>query len=109
MWRRVGKALETWRALYPKSYAFKTTENKKVRKTKWISKVVVKKEIKHEGYKHVLDTGDCINKDVYAIRSLEHKVYTIKTNKTCLTPWYDKMKVVDNINCIPFGYKRNKI
>jgi hypothetical protein len=70
---------------------------------------VLKKEIKNADYNHVLDTGDSINKDVYAIRSMAHKVYTIKTNKTCLTSWYDKMHMADNNTCIPFGYKGNNI
>ena len=63
---------------------------------------------KQPDYNHVLNTGDSINKDVYAIRSMEHKVYTIKTNKTCLTAWYDKFKMIDNNTCIPFGYKLTK-
>jgi hypothetical protein len=95
-------------ALNPKVYCFKC-EDEETRKAKGVSKVVLKKEIKNSDYNHVLNTGDSINKDVYAIRSMAHKVYTIKTNKTCLTPYYDKLKMIDNNTCVPFGYVGNKI
>ena len=104
-----GVPMDHFSSLNPKVYAFQTAENQETRKAKGVSKVVIKKEINKSDYTHVLNTGEHINKDVYAIRSMEHKVYTIKTNKTCLTPWYDKIEVVHNMNCVPFGYKGNNI
>ena len=102
-----GIPMRNFTGLNPKVYCYKC-EEVETRKAKGVSKVVLKKEIKNSDYNHVLNTGDSINKDVYAIRSMAHKVYTIKTNKTCLTPYYDKMYMVDNNTCIPFGYKLSK-
>ena len=31
------------------------------------------------------------------------KLYTYKNKKVCLTSYYDKMEMLDNINCVPFG------
>ena len=123
-----GVPMKQFYSLNPKVYAFQTTEIDKLdrsvfkdndeyndmkrleynRKAKGVFKITVK-QIKKSDYKYVLDTGNCINKDVHAIRSMNHKVYTIKPTKTCLSPWYDKMKVIHNMNCEPFGYKSNEI
>ena len=100
-----GVVMKNFTALNPKVYCFKTVEDKDTRKAKGVSKVVLKKDIKNSDYDHVLNTEENVNRSVVSIRSIAHKVYTIKTNKTCLTPWYDKFKVIDNNNCEPFGYK----
>ena len=100
-----GVVMKNFTALNPKVYCFKTVEDKETRKAKGVSKVVLKKDIKNSDYDYVLNTEENINRSVVSIRSIAHKVYTIKTNKTCLTPWYDKFKVIDNNNCEPFGYK----
>jgi hypothetical protein len=42
-----------------------------------------------------------------SIRSINQQIYTIKQNKIALTSFYDKMKMLDFINCIPFGYLNN--
>ena len=80
---------------------------KMIKKLKGISRVVVKNEITHEDYNKVLIDGKSIKKDVVSIRSFNHKVYTIKTNKIVLTCYYDKMHMIDGNNCVPFGYEKN--
>ena len=112
-----GVVMKNFTALNPKVYCFKTVEDNETveddetvedsgtRKAKGVSKVVLKKDIKNSDYDHVLNTEENVNRSVVSIRSIAHKVYTIKTNKTCLTPWYDKFKVIDNNNCEPVGYK----
>ena len=93
-------------ALNPKVYSFESeTENAK--KLKGVSKVVVKKEIQHSNYHKVLTSGESIKKDVVGIRSFQHQLYTVKTSKTALTSYYDKMFMVDNNTCAPFGYYKN--
>mgnify|MGYP003342229251 CR=1 FL=1 len=76
-------------ALNPKLYSFMS----------------VKKEIKHENYKNVLETGKSITKEVTGIRSLSHELYTVKQVKTALNTFYDKMYMTDNNTCLPYGYK----
>ena len=39
---------------------------------------------------------------------MNHQVYTLKMNKTCLSPWNDKFEVVDNINRVSSVIKEIK-
>ena len=97
-------------ALNPKVYSFKyqdkldSQEVKNKKTLKGVSKVVVKKEIKHQDYETVLNTDKPINKTVTSIRSFNHQLFTYVQNKTALTSYYDKMKMTDRNTCIPFGY-----
>ena len=90
-------------ALNPKVYSFRS-EHENVKKLKGISKVVVKKEITHEDYKIVLETGKSIDKEVTSIRSINHDLFTLKQVKTSLTAYSDKLYMIDNNNCVPYGY-----
>ena len=96
--------LKEFIALNPKVYSFRS-EHENSKKLKGISKVVVKKEITHEDYKEVLETGKSIDKEVTSIRSIKHDLFTLKQVKTALTCYYDKMYMIDNNNCVPYGYK----
>ena len=78
-------------------------KNKKA--CKGVSKVVVKKEIHHKDFVGVLQTGESIKRTVTSIRSMDHKVFTVQMEKHALTNMYDKMKMLDCVNCIPFGYQ----
>ena len=108
--------MKEFTALNPKVYSFTNVSHKdceegqdNFKKLKGISKVVVKKEITHDDYNKVLESGESIKRDVIGFRSFEHQIYTVKTNKTALTAYYDKFYMTDNNTCIPFGYiKSNK-
>jgi hypothetical protein len=97
-------------ALNPKVYSFKyqhellNNEVKNKKTLKGVSKTVVKKEINHKDYVHVLETNEKIDKTVTSIRSFNHQLFTYVQNKTALTSFYDKMHMVDNNTCVPFGY-----
>ena len=67
-------------------------------------KTVVKKEIDHKDYVHVLETNEKIDKTVTSIRSFNHQLFTYVQNKTALTSFYDKMHMIDSNTCVPFGY-----
>ena len=106
--------MKEWTALNPKVYSFTNVSHKdfekgkdNFKKLKGISRVVVKNDITHEDYHKVLRDGTSIKKDVVSIRSFNHKVYTIKTPKIALTAFYDKLYMIDNNNCVPFGYENN--
>jgi hypothetical protein len=100
-------------ALNPKVYSIKHQKldddnnveigNKKC--LKGVSKVIVKKEITHDDYITVLETNKPVAKTVMSIRSFDHQLYTFKQSKTALTSFYDKMVMVDAVNCKPFGYQ----
>jgi hypothetical protein len=47
-----------------------------------------------------------LTKEVTAIRSFDHKIYTCTTKKVVLTGYYDKMQMIDSVDCVPFGYKK---
>ena len=122
-----GVPMTEFTALNPKAYCFKTVEvdtlnpeayvfkdaatlnsakkTEKTKKGKGVSRVVLKKEITNEDYKQVLETGESLSKDMHAIRSFNHEVFTIKTNKKCLTNFYDKMYMTGPNDCLPYGYK----
>ena len=99
-----------WLANNPKVYSYiyqmslkgNETKNKKV--LKGVSKTVVKNEIEHKDYVHVLETNEPISKTVTSIRSFNHQLFTYVQNKTALTSFYDKMHMVDNNTCVPFGF-----
>jgi hypothetical protein len=77
-------------------------ENKKT--LKGVSKVVVKKEITHEAYVKVLEKDEKLKCYVTSLRSFNHQIYTVKSEKIALNNFYDKMMMIDSIHCIPYGY-----
>lgn len=74
---------------------------------KGVSKSVVENEIKHEDYKRVLFSSSSIKKDTLSIRSLGHEVHTIKQSKKALSCFYDKMRLLNEIECQPYGFESN--
>ena len=102
-------------ALNPKVYSmnhlsrdkFNNMVMKNCKKCKGVSKSVVKNEITHQDYVTVKTTSKSIKRDVVGIRSFNHQLYTYKQSKTALTAYYDKMVMVNNNDCLPFGYKPN--
>ena len=71
---------------------------------KGVSAIVVENEIKDQDYKDALEKGAIVKRDVTSLRSFDHQVYTYKQNKIALTSHYDKMKMINEIECVPFGY-----
>jgi len=43
-------------------------------------------------------------RNVVSIRSSNHELFKVLQTKTTLTSYYDKMKMVSGIECVPFGY-----
>ena len=97
-------------SLSPKVYSYEYigVDGKLVgsRKLKGMSKVVVKKEIKHDDFKDVLYTNKTISKKTTTtFRPFNHQVYTITQDKIALTSMYDKGRLIDQVNILPYGYK----
>ena len=78
-------------------------ENKKT--LKGVSKAVVKNDIEHNDYVDVISTNNVIKKDVVSSISFDHQLYTYKQPKIALTSFYDKMCMVSENDCLPFGYR----
>ena len=77
-------------------------ENKKV--LNGVSTIVVEHEIKDQGYKDALEKGTIAKRGVTRLRSFDHQVYTYTQNKVALTSHYDNMQMINEIDCVPFGY-----
>lgn len=108
-----GLLISEFIGLNPKVYSInhqtlneaKELEIKNKKTLKGISKVVVKNEISHNDYINVLNTNEPIKRDVISIRSFDHQLFTHKTiGKVALTSFYDKFKMIDNNNNLPYGY-----
>ena len=103
-------------ALNPKVYSIKyydtleNTEIKNKKTLKGVSKTTVKNEISHADYLNVLHTDKTEKRNTCSIRSFNHELFTFAQEKVALTSYYDKMKMLDYNNCVPFGYiKTNNI
>ena len=77
-----------------------------IKKGKGVPKVIIKNEIDHKNYNDVIETGEPVIRDVTTIRSFDHQIYTYTSPKVVLTGYYDKMQMIDSVDCIPFGYKK---
>ena len=95
-------------ALSPKSYCYKYFEKlyceKEVKKAKGVSLAVSAKTMEASDYKRVLDSNQSQTRKIHGIRSFNQQLYTTCEDKVVLNSFYDKMILVDNINCLPYGY-----
>lgn len=102
--------IDEFLALNPKVYSIKyynsleNTEIKNKKTLKGISKIVVKNEIEHTHYENVLNTNKKEKRNVCSIRSFNHELFTYTQNKIALSCWYDKMQLINNNECIPYGF-----
>ena len=94
-------------ALSPKCYSYRYLvegKTKESKKAKGISMSVVDKTIKYDDYHEVLTTEESQTRKIYGIRSFNQQLFTVMENKVALTPFYDKMQMIDEIKCEPYGY-----
>ena len=89
--------------LSPKSYCYKYCE-KEVKKAKGLSLAVSDKTMEAADYKRVLETNQIQTRKIYGIRSFNQQLYTTCEDKVVLNSLCDKVKLLDSINCEPFGY-----
>ena len=98
-----SKIITEFVALSPKSYCYKYC-NKEVKKAKGVGLSISDKTMDFADYKRVLDSNQGQTRTVYGIRSFNQQLYTTCSDKVVLTSFYDKLKLVDSINCVPFGF-----
>lgn len=78
----------------------------KMKKGKGVKKSVLKKEISFDDYYNCVK-NNCIEvRKQYSIRSKNHNVYTISTEKIALNPFDDKRYIIkpDGINTLAWGH-----
>jgi hypothetical protein len=105
-----SQILTEWIGLNPKCYGYRyqkyeANEIKEQKKAKGVSYVIVEKTLPFKTYKNTLDTDITVRREITSIRSFNQELFSISYEKDCLTSYYDKMKMLDNINCEPFGYQ----
>jgi len=98
-----SKVITEFLALSPKSYSYKYCE-KEVKKAKGVAFPVSEKTMSFNDYHRVLDSNQGQTRPIYSIRSFNQTIYTYVEDKIVLTSWYDKMCLLDSVNCQPFGY-----
>ena len=100
-----SKIITEFLALSPKSYSYKYCA-KEVKKAKGVSLSVSDKTMDFADYRRVLDSNQSQTRTIYGIRSFNQQLYTTCSDKVVLTSFYDKFKMIDSVNCVPFGYNQ---
>jgi hypothetical protein len=104
-----GKIIEEYIGLKPKLYSLKYFSGKTESKCKGLQRNVLKKFIKHEYYKNVLEKNNIIISETRRIKNENFNLTTIKMKKISHSPFDDKRYILDNmIETVPFGYKGKK-
>ena len=89
-----------------KCYYVKSTDNKEIKKNKGVNKHIVKKELFKENYENSLKFDYQLNKTNIGFRSMDHNIYTVTQNKTCLNSLCDKVYILDDgITSYSYGHK----
>jgi hypothetical protein len=98
-----SKIITEFVALSPKSYCYKYCLEE-IKKAKGVSLSISEKTMTFADYKRVLDSNKPQTRTIYGIRSFNQQLYTTCEDKIVLTSFYDKMVLVNSIDCLPFGF-----
>ena len=96
--------------LRSKLYAFKLAQSDESElRCKGVKKVVVKKTLELDHYREVLQTQTSISREQVQLRSYNHRVFTIRSNKTALSSYDDKRYILrDGVDTRAHGHWRNE-
>ena len=107
-----GQVMTEFIALNPKCYAFRFQKLnmyiEEVKKAKGVSYATVKHTLPFKEYQKVLEEGNTTSRIITNIGSFNQQLFSFNTDKIALNAFYDKMKLVDKINCEPFGYNEEE-
>ena len=82
--------------LRSKMYSIKLDDDSEKKTAKGIVRNVIKKHLKHENYKQILDSGGRMNSSMKMIRSFDHDIYTVNVIKVSLSAYDDKRYILDD-------------
>ena len=85
-----GKIMTEFVALRPKTYAYQTDDDRRIKKAKGTKKCVTKKVLKFNDYKNCILNDKVVLKSQHRFKSERHDVYTEKVNKIALSSNDDK-------------------
>ena len=91
-----------------KMYSIKLDDVTEKKTAKGIVRNVIKKHLKHENYKRIIETGDIMNSSMKMIRSYDHQIYTVNVNKVSLSA-YDDKRFIRNDGISSYAYGHNAI
>src|SRR5258706_305776 len=77
-------------ALRSKMYSVLFDDGAEKKTAKGVIKSVIKKELKHETYKNILETNGKLYSKMKVVRSSKHQLHTIEMNKVSLSAYDDK-------------------
>ena len=100
-----GVPISEYVGLRPKMYSVITKEEE-IRKAKGVKKNVVKNQITHENYLDCLFNLKSYKHQMNMLRSDKQQIYSIKVNKTSLSPLDTKKKFIkkDGVETFAFGH-----
>ena len=64
-----------------------------------------KKQLKHEVFKRVLNSGEIVRVKNVTIKSEKHELMTLEQNRVALSAYCDKRFYLHPINALSFGHK----
>ena len=101
-----GKPISEVVCLRSKMYSILLEGDKNIKKAKGTTKVVTKKEIKHQNYKEALFGLRTFKHGMSRLRSKGHQIFGEHLTKTTLSPFDSKRWIKeDGINTLAYGHK----
>ena len=100
-----GISIKEFIGLRSKMYSIKLDNDIEKKTAKGIVRHVIKKELKHETYKYILETSGKMYSDMKVIRSEKHQIYTMNLHKISLSAYDDKRYIKENgISSYAYGH-----
>jgi hypothetical protein len=99
-----GKIMREYIGLKPKMHAMDVQRDKEQKKAKGVPKHIVKKRFNFDLYKKTLEENHLERVNFNSIRSYEHKIYSINSNKVGLSNFENKRYYVNNNLSYPYGH-----
>jgi hypothetical protein len=95
--------------LRSKMYSLSTprmNSKKQAMRAKGVKRSYMARNVKHENYLHILRTGGRDTASFCIIKSINHRLKTVRLNKVSLAAFDDKRFILqDNINSLAYGHK----
>ena len=82
--------------LRSKMYSIKLDDDSEKKTAKGIVRNVIKNHLKHDNYKHILESGERMNSSMKMIRSFDHDIYTVNVTKVSLSAYDDKRYIQED-------------
>jgi len=101
-----GKPIRKFVGLRSKMYSIKLDNGTEKKTAKGIIRNVVQRELRHETYKHILETSGQMYSNMRVIRSVKHEIYTMNLTKISLSAYDDKRYIKDDgCNTLTYGHR----